>query len=37
MILALVVKTIIFHILAKVDGYMSRADGDKYPEHSWII
>ena len=37
MILALAVKTIIFPLLTKVDGHMSRVDGDKYPEHSWII
>jgi hypothetical protein len=30
-------KTIVFHLLTKVDGHMSHVDGDKYPEHSWII
>ena len=34
---AIDIIVIVFHHLKKVDGHMSRVDGDKYPEHSWII
>jgi len=27
---------IVFHLLTKVDGYISRASRDKYPEHLWF-
>jgi len=27
---------IVFHLLTKVDGQMSRVNRDKYPEYLWI-